>query len=109
MIPKPKFEIGQLVSIRFKGELEGVEVQVTRKLFVSQITWGTVTGHYSTPLLLYRLCERMEETARNGISSSSTGHGKEWKDITEVHLEAVEPVLEELVKAEAEAGQGTSQ
>lgn len=89
---KPKFELGQLVVVEFKGNVEGVDVVVQRKVFVIAIRWAWTAGNL-VPRLLYSVAAKWPRQAGDGF-------GKTWDDLEPSRLRAVEPVVEAIAQAQ---------
>lgn len=88
---KPKFEIGQLVTIEFNGQIEGEPVTVSKRVYISGVRWSRTNDNLGWRFL-YSLCETLPKYPQDGF-------GKNWSDIEEYRLTTVEPVIEAISNA----------
>jgi hypothetical protein len=87
MIPKPKFELLDWVEMVFEGQLEGETVRVKKRLLIT----GVEIVNTDKLQYFYTLVERFE---------NDMFHGKKYNNIFESQIIPLEPVINEILKAQ---------
>lgn len=89
---QPKFKLGQLVKVRFDGDVIGIPVSVYLDAYVYWIMWKSPKGS-ARPCYSYGVAEHWE--------TENDGRGRTWDEIAECRMQAVEPIVEAIATAAA--------